>query len=39
MSWWHLHTQVLMGSAVWVLGYVQPIAAQVVGDTTLPAGE
>lgn len=35
---WRL-TWVLMGSAVWVIGCVQPIAAQVIPDDTLPAGE
>ncbi|NEQ18659.1 MAG: filamentous hemagglutinin N-terminal domain-containing protein, partial [Microcoleus sp. SIO2G3] len=30
---------VLMGSAVWGLGCVQPLAAQVVPDNTLPVGE
>jgi filamentous hemagglutinin family protein len=39
MSNWHLNTWVLIGSALWGLGYVQPIAAQVVPDTTLPTGE
>ncbi|BAY47396.1 filamentous hemagglutinin family outer membrane protein [Scytonema sp. HK-05] len=39
MSRWHLNTSVLMGSAVWVLSCVQPIAAQVVPDNTLPVGE
>ncbi|BAY44497.1 filamentous hemagglutinin outer membrane protein [Scytonema sp. HK-05] len=39
MSRWHLNTSVLMGSAVWVLGCVQPIAAQVIPDNTLPAAE
>ena len=39
MSRWHLNTGIFIGSAVWGLGCVQPIAAQVVGDTTLPVGE
>ncbi|HEY9743947.1 MAG TPA: filamentous hemagglutinin N-terminal domain-containing protein, partial [Coleofasciculaceae cyanobacterium] len=39
MSRWHLNTWVFIGSAVWGLGCIQPIAAQVVGDTTLPVGE
>ncbi|MEI2580294.1 two-partner secretion domain-containing protein [Scytonema sp. PRP1] len=39
MSRWHLNTSVLMGSAVWVLGCTEPIAAQVVPDNTLPTAE
>ena len=39
MSGWHLNIWVLMGSAVWGLGCFQPLAAQVVPDNTLPAGE
>nr|MBW4549451.1 filamentous hemagglutinin N-terminal domain-containing protein [Symplocastrum torsivum CPER-KK1] len=39
MSGWHLNTWVLMGSAVWGLGCFQPLAAQVIPDNTLPAGE
>ena len=39
MSGWHLNMWVLMGSAVWGLGCFQPLAAQVVPDNTLPAGE
>ncbi|MBW4540157.1 MAG: filamentous hemagglutinin N-terminal domain-containing protein [Myxacorys chilensis ATA2-1-KO14] len=35
----HLKTWVLTGSIVSALLWVQPIAAQVIPDTTLPAGE
>ena len=39
MSRWHLSTLILSGSVLWGLGCVQPIAAQVVPDRTLPVGE
>ena len=39
MSRWHLSTCVLSGTAVWVLGCAQPIAAQVIPDNTLPRAE
>jgi filamentous hemagglutinin family protein len=39
MSRWHLNTSVLIGSALCVLGCVQPIAAQVIPDNTLPVPE
>ena len=34
-----LHQWVLLSGVLWLMGYVQPISAQVVPDTTLPAGE
>ncbi|MBW4470620.1 MAG: filamentous hemagglutinin N-terminal domain-containing protein [Stenomitos rutilans HA7619-LM2] len=39
MTEWNLRTWVLLSSVMWVFGGVQPIAAQVVPDATLPAGE
>jgi filamentous hemagglutinin family protein len=39
MSRWHLSTWILSGSVLWGLGCVQPIAAQVIPDNTLPVGE
>jgi filamentous hemagglutinin family protein len=39
MSRWHLSTWILSGSVLWGLGCVQPIAAQVVPDNTLPVPE
>jgi filamentous hemagglutinin family protein len=39
MSRWHLSTWILSGSVLWGLGCVQPIAAQVIPDDTLPVGE
>lgn len=39
MSEWYLNRWILIGSALWVLGYAQPIAAQVIPDRTLSAGE
>jgi len=39
MSRWHLSTSVLIGSVLWGLGCVRPIAAQVIPDNTLPVPE
>ena len=39
MSQWHLSLWVLMCSALWILDCVRPLAAQVIPDNTLPAGE
>ncbi|KAF3890107.1 filamentous hemagglutinin N-terminal domain-containing protein [Tolypothrix campylonemoides VB511288_2] len=39
MSRRHLKTGVLLSIAVWQLSYVQPLAAQVIPDNTLPVGE
>lgn len=37
--WWNLNRWVLLSSAVWILGFAHPIAAQVVPDATLPVRE
>ncbi|MDZ8224081.1 S-layer family protein [Nostoc sp. ChiVER01] len=39
MSQWYLNLWVMVGSTLWVLGCIQPIAAQVIPDNTLPALE
>ncbi|HEY9834247.1 MAG TPA: filamentous hemagglutinin N-terminal domain-containing protein, partial [Stenomitos sp.] len=39
MSRWHLSTWILSGSVLWGLSFVQPLAAQVIPDNTLPVGE
>lgn len=39
MSRWHLSTWILSGSVLWGLSFVQPLAAQVIPDNTLPVPE
>jgi filamentous hemagglutinin family protein len=39
MSGWHLKTWILISNALWVVGSVQPLTAQVTPDSTLPLGE
>ncbi|MGV0102301.1 hypothetical protein [Nostoc sp. DSM 114167] len=39
MSQWYLNLWVMVGSTLWILGCIQPIAAQVIPDNTLPALE
>jgi filamentous hemagglutinin family protein len=39
MSGWHLKTWILISNALWVVGSVQPLTAQVTPDNTLPLGE
>lgn len=39
MSKWHFNSIVLLSGTASLIGYAQPIAAQVIPDDTLPAGE
>jgi filamentous hemagglutinin family protein len=39
MSRWHLNMAVWLSSAMWALGGVRPIAAQIIPDATLSVGE